>query len=73
MQNEPVNKLHNPLQFVHKSALHAIIIIIIIIIMYLSWSWATCWPVPVSRIQKSLQMPAMIPSANRGVVFHYRG
>ena len=27
----------------------------IIIIIYLSWSWATCWPVPVSRIHKSLQ------------------
>ena len=32
--------------------------IIIIIIIYLSWSWATCWPVPVSRIQKSLQRSA---------------
>ena len=31
------------------------VIIIIIIIIYLSWSWATCWPIPVSRIQKSLQ------------------
>ena len=28
--------------------------IIIIIIIYLSWSWAICWPVPVSRIRKSL-------------------
>ena len=28
------------------------IVIIIIIIIYLSWSWATCWPVPVSHIQK---------------------
>ena len=36
--------------FVHK----IIIIIIIIIIINLSWSWATCWPVPVSCIQKSL-------------------
>jgi len=27
---------------------------IIIIIISLSWSWATCWPVTVSRIQKSL-------------------
>jgi hypothetical protein len=25
-----------------------------IIIMYLSCSWATCWPVPVSRVQKPL-------------------
>ena len=31
-----------------------IIIIIIIIIINLSWSWATCWPVPVSCIQKFL-------------------
>ena len=31
---------------------------------YLSWSWATCWPVPVSRIQKSLQMSTMNPSAS---------
>jgi hypothetical protein len=31
-----------------------LIFIIIIIIIYLSCSWATCWPVPVSRIQKSL-------------------
>ena len=23
----------------------------IIIIIHVSWSWATCWPVPVSRIQ----------------------
>jgi len=30
-----------------------------IIIIYLSWSWATCWPVPVSRIQKYLQRSAM--------------
>ena len=48
-------------------------IIIIIIIIYLSWSWATCWPVPVSRIQKSLQRSTMIPSASWGVVFHYPG
>jgi hypothetical protein len=44
-----------------------------IIIICLSWSWATCWPVPVSRVQKPLQMSAMIPSAGRGVVFHYPG
>jgi len=44
-------------------------IIIIIIIVYLSWSWATCWPVPVSRIQKSLQRSAMIPSASWGIAF----
>ena len=43
------------------------------IIIYLSWSWATCWPVPVSRIQKSLQKSTMIPSASWTVVFHYRG
>ena len=41
-----------------------------IIITYLSWSWATCWPVPVSRIQKSLQRSAMIPSASWGIVFN---
>ena len=45
----------------------------IIVVMYLSWSWATCWPVPVSRMQKSLQSSAMIPSASRVVVFHYPG
>ena len=45
----------------------------IIIIIYLSWSWATCWPVPVSRIQKSLQNSAMIPSASWEIVFHYPG
>jgi len=40
-----------------------------IIIIYLSWSWATCWPVTVSRIQKSLQRSAMIPSASRELSF----
>ena len=40
-----------------------------IIIIYLSWSWVTCWPVPVSPIQKSLQRSTMIPSASWGVVF----
>jgi hypothetical protein len=44
-----------------------------IIIIDLSWSWATCWPVPVSRIQKSLQRTAMIPSARWGIAFHYPG
>ena len=43
------------------------------IIIYLSWSWATCWPVPVSRIQKYLQRSAMIPSASWGIVYHYPG
>jgi len=47
--------------------------VIIIIIICLSWSWATCWPVPVSRIQKSLQRSAMIPSANWRIAFHYPG
>ena len=47
--------------------------VIIIIIIYLSWSWATCWPVPVSRIQKSLQRSAMIPFASWRIVFHYPG
>ena len=47
--------------------------IIIIIIIYLSWIWVTCWPVPVSRIQKSLQKSTVIPSASWGVVFHYPG
>jgi hypothetical protein len=46
---------------------------IIITIIYLPWSWATCWPVPVSRIQKSLQRSTMIPSASWWVVFHYPG
>jgi len=46
---------------------------IFIIIIYLSWSWATCWPVPVSRVQKSFQRSAMIPSASWGIVFHYPG
>jgi hypothetical protein len=27
-----------------------------IITTYLSWSWVTCWPVPVSRIQKYLHI-----------------
>jgi len=35
---------------------------------YLSWSWATCWPIPVSCIQKSLQRSTMIPSASWGVL-----
>ena len=48
-------------------------IILIIIIIYLSWSWATCWPVPVTRIQKSLPRSNMIPSASWTVVFHYPG
>jgi len=47
------------------------LIIIIIIIIYLSWSWTTCWPVPVSRIQKSLQMSAMIPSSFLPWVIYY--
>ena len=46
---------------------------IIIIIVYLSWIWATCWPVLVSRIQKSLQRSAMIPSASWRIEFHYPG
>jgi hypothetical protein len=46
---------------------------ILIIIIYLSCSWATCWPVPGSRIQKSLQRSAMIPSASWRIVFHYPG
>ena len=50
-----------------------IVIIIIIIIINLSYSWATCWPVPVSRTQKSLQRSAMIPSASWTVAFHYPG
>jgi hypothetical protein len=48
-------------------------VIIIIIIIYLSWSWVTCWPVPVSRIQKPLQRSAMVPSAIWGIAFHYPG
>jgi hypothetical protein len=45
-------------------------IIIIIIIIYLSWCWATCWPVPVSRIQMSLLRYAIISSASWGIAFH---
>jgi hypothetical protein len=48
----------------------AVIIIIIIIIIYLSCSWATCWPVPVSRVQKLFQRSAMIPSTNRTAVLN---
>jgi len=44
-----------------------------IIIIHLSRSWATCWPVPVSRIRKSLQKCTMILSASCRVVFHYPG
>jgi len=62
------------LYYIHSiNAMTIIIIIIIIIISYLSCSWATCWPVPVSRIQKSLQRSAMIPSASWRIVFHYPG
>jgi hypothetical protein len=45
----------------------------IIIYLYLSWNWATCWPVPTSRIQKSVQRSATIPSASCRIVFHYPG
>jgi len=44
---------------------------IILIVIYLSWSWATCWPVLVSSLQKSLQRSAMIPSANWEIVCVY--
>jgi hypothetical protein len=44
----------------------------LIIIIYLSWNWTTCWPVPVSRIQKSLQRSAMIPSASWRIVFRLK-
>jgi len=50
-----------------------IYVIIIIIVIYLSWRWATCWPAPVSHIQKSLQRSTMIPSASWGLLFHYPG
>ena len=43
------------------------LMIIMMMIIYLSWSWANCWPVPVSRIQKSYQRSIMIPSASWGV------
>ena len=46
---------------------------VFIIIIYLSCSWATCWRVPVSRIQKSLQRSAMTPSASWGIAFYYPG
>ena len=45
----------------------------LIIILYLSWGWATSWPVPVSRIQKSLQRSAIFPSASWGIAFHCPG
>jgi len=32
-----------------------------------------CWPVPISRIQNSLQRSAIIPSASCRIVFHYPG
>jgi len=40
-----LQELHSSDNYIH----------VIIIIIYLSWSWATCWPIPFSRIQKSLQ------------------
>jgi hypothetical protein len=46
---------------------------IIIIIIHLSWSSATCWPLPISLIQKSLHWSAMFPSASWGIAFHYPG
>jgi len=45
----------------YMSSVAQICLIIIIIIIHLSWSWATCWPFPVSRIQKCLQSSAIIP------------
>jgi len=72
--HEPSLPNSNILILFYTSEIHnIIIIIIIIIIIYLSWSWATCWPVPISRIQKSLQRSTMIPSASWRVVFHYPG
>jgi hypothetical protein len=40
-----------------------IIIVVIVIIIYLTCSWATCWSVPVSHIQMSLQWSSLVPSA----------
>ena len=75
-----ITSVHNRQVFVkfdirefHKLTFVVIIIIIIIIIIYLSWSSVTCWPVPVSRIQKPLRRSTMIPSASWTVVFHYPG
>ena len=48
-------------------------LILLITTIYLSRSWATCLPVPVSRIQKSLQRSTIVPSARWRVVFHYPG
>ena len=59
--------------FYGKALLHVSGYIIIKIIIYLSWSWATCWPFPVSRIEKSLQRSAMIPSASCRIMFLYPG
>ena len=39
--------------------------------LYLSWSWATCRPVPVSRVHRSLQRSTMIPSASWGIAFFF--
>ena len=63
----------NPTKFILLYIYIYIYIYIIFFIIYLSWSWATCWPVSVSHIQKSLQRSTMIPSASWTVVFHYPG
>jgi len=60
----------------HHNCIYAasgIVTVLKVIIIYLSWSWATCWPVLVSRVQKSFQRSAMIPCASWGIVFHYPG
>jgi hypothetical protein len=35
---------------------------ITIIIMQQSRSWTTCWPIPVSHIQRSLEWSYLVPS-----------
>ena len=62
-------KLHKvPVPFSYSGCLQpACSLKVTIIIIYLSWSWATCWPVLVSRVQKSLQRSAMFPSASWGI------
>jgi len=60
VQTQTPNSLLQNQPYYIKKSMH----IIIIIIIYLPRSWATCWPVPVSRIQESLQSSTMIPSAN---------
>jgi hypothetical protein len=42
-----------------------------ITIIYLSWSWATCCPVPVSRVQRSLQRSVILPNSHPHLLVVY--